>query len=70
MQRWAIALDGEVRERLTGEQLELGTELVGEDGSEMLVFRDRFVGLRVALASGARLIPYQEPQQEPLPTAI
>jgi hypothetical protein len=61
MQRWAIALDGEVRGRLTEEQLELGTALVGEDGTEMLVFRDRFVGLRVALAGGARLIPYQEP---------
>jgi hypothetical protein len=66
MRRWAIALDGEVRGRLTEEQYELGTALVGEDGSELLVFRDRFVGLRVASATGARLIPYQEP----LPTAV
>lgn len=61
MQRWAIALDGEVRRRLTREQLELGTEIVDDDGERMLVFRDRFVGLRVASTAGVRLLPYQEP---------
>jgi hypothetical protein len=66
MQRWAIALDAEVRRRLTQEQLELGTELPGEDGTPMLVFRDRFVCLRVASAAGVRLMPYREP----MPTAV
>jgi hypothetical protein len=61
MRRWAIALDGDVRYRLTQDQLELGTEIYGEDGKVLLVFRDRFVGLRVASAVGARLEPWEEP---------
>ncbi|MEX2534733.1 MAG: hypothetical protein WD273_03955 [Trueperaceae bacterium] len=63
MQRWAITLDGKVRRRLTQEQLELGTELLAEDGESLLVFRDRFVCLRVASAAGTYLLPYEEPRQ-------
>lgn len=70
MQRWAIELDGEVRRRLTQEQLDLGTELADPDGGEMLVFRDRFVGLRVASTAGVRLEPYHDPHQDPLSAAV
>lgn len=62
MQRWAIPLDGKVRRRLTQEQLELGTEMTTDDGP-VLVFRDRFVGLRVASAAGTRLQPYAKTLQ-------
>lgn len=61
MERWAIALDGEIRRRLTEEQLELGTEMLGEDGGKLLVFRDRFVCLRVARAAGTTIFQYREP---------
>lgn len=59
MQRWAIELDEDVRRRLTREQLELGTEVAAGEGT-LLVFRDRFVGLRVASAAGARLHSFSE----------
>lgn len=61
MQRWAISLDGEVRRRLTEEQLELGTESTGENGDDLLIFRDRFVALRVARSVEAPLLPLEEP---------
>ena len=61
MQRWAIALDGETRRRLTEEQLELGTEMLGDDGERLLVFRDRFVCLRVARAAGTTVLQLQVP---------
>ncbi|MEX2541298.1 MAG: hypothetical protein WD314_05795 [Trueperaceae bacterium] len=71
MQRWAITLDGEVRRRLTQEQLELGTEIADEDGERLLVFRDRFVGLRVASTAGVHLLPYKEPAgRKPLSAAV
>jgi hypothetical protein len=60
MQRWAIALDPEVRRRLSQEQIELGTEVRGPDGP-LLVFRDRFVGLRVASTANVRLRPHPAP---------
>ncbi|HEX7003152.1 MAG TPA: hypothetical protein VF168_03090 [Trueperaceae bacterium] len=65
MQRWAIALDGDTRRRLTEEQLELGTELHDLDGRKLLVFRDRFVCLRVARAAGTEVMQYQEPETAP-----
>ena len=62
MQRWAILLDGDIRRRLTKEQLELGSEMLDLDGRKLLVFRDRFVCLRVARAAGTEVMPYQEPE--------
>lgn len=60
MERWAIALDGEVHRRLKDDDLEVGTLVAGPDGRRILVFRDRFAGLRVASAAGANLMPYRE----------
>lgn len=60
MQRWAIALDGQARRSLKPELLELGSEEDGADGRRYLVFRDRFVGLRVAFAVGTKLHPFSE----------
>lgn len=55
MDRWAIVLTREVLEQLTPEQLELGTHQADDQGRALLVFRDRFVGLRVASACGSAL---------------
>jgi len=60
MQRWAIPLDREVQNRLKPELLELGSPVVGPDGKKMLMFRDRFVGLRVAQVARTSLQPLKE----------
>ncbi len=60
MERWAISLDGEARRRLKADDIEVGTVMAGPDGRRILVFRDRFAGLRVASAAGANLVPYRE----------
>ena len=57
MQRWAISLDSEARNRLKPELLQLGSPVVGPNGEQLLMFRDRFVGLRVASAARTSLRP-------------
>ena len=52
MTRWAIQLDRERKQRLPHDALELGDLVTGEDGHELLLFRDRFVALKVASRVG------------------
>jgi hypothetical protein len=52
MTRWAVPLDEHFKSRLTHDTLELGDLQRRDDGSEMLVFRDRFVALKVAAKVG------------------
>jgi hypothetical protein len=52
MMRWAVQLDEHVKTRLPIDTLELGDLHRREDGSEVLIFRDRFVALKVAAKVG------------------
>lgn len=52
MTRWAIQLDPHRKKRLPHDALELGDLVTDEDGSELLLFRDRFVALKVASRVG------------------
>lgn len=52
MTRWAIRLDHNRKQLLPHDALELGDLVTGEDGDEFLMFRDRFVALRVASRVG------------------
>lgn len=48
MKRWGFFLTDTAKTRLDDETLEMGTLHTTDDGETMLVFRDRFVALRVA----------------------
>ena len=52
MTRWAVPLDDDFKTRLTQGALELGDLHRRDDGSEVLLFRDRFVALKVAAEVG------------------
>lgn len=52
MTRWAIPLDRHRKQRLPHDAFELGDLITDDDGGELLLFRDRFVALKVASRVG------------------
>lgn len=54
MERWAILLDDATHSRLSDEQLQLGRLEKSASDESLLVFRDRFVALKIASSVGAQ----------------
>jgi hypothetical protein len=52
MMRWAIDLDPDSKARLPRDVFDLGDLVYRDDGGERLLFRDRFVALKVASRLG------------------